>query len=200
MNSLQYKKISLPVMALLLWLSAGTGAVYAQDKGTPPLYTGQDMLFLINMISHHQQAVDMSALVPGRDVPKAFREFTGQVGRGQAAEIRLMESMLELAASRGLDVPTERTGHDHSQMEGMLTPEQMAELAAAEGDEFLRMWLQGMIYHHQGAITMANKQQRHQLETGRRPYGMDVLVEEIIVVQRSEINMMEKWLDEWNLR
>lgn len=192
----QITRKALLAPALLCLCLAGA---HGQDSTGQPLYTEQDMLFLIIMITHHQQAVDMAAMVPGREVPEAFRAFTEQVGRGQAAEIRLMESMLELAAGRGLDAPMERTGHDHHEMEGMLSPRQMEELAAAEGDEFLRLWLEGMIFHHRGAITMANRQQQHQLDTGRRPYGMDVLVEEIIVVQRGEIHMMERWLEEWAL-
>lgn len=191
--------------ALLFPVLAGQ-ALLAQGPGgsaAAPLYTEQDMLFLINMITHHQQAVDMAALVPERIDPERFPEFSyfaGQVGRGQAAEIRLMESMLELAASRGLDAPMQHTGHDHHRMDGMLTPQQMQALAAAQGEEFVRLWLEGMIYHHEGAITMANMQQRHQLDTGRRPYGMAVLVEEIIVVQRAEINQMHRWLDQYGLR
>lgn len=199
MNSLLASTFIRGCFALVTGLGA-MAIANAQQDGTPPLYTDQDMMFLINMITHHQQAVDMSAMVPGRKVPEEFRAFTEQVGRGQAAEIRIMESMLELAASRGLDAPMERTGHDHQHMQGMLTPQQMEELEAAQGDEFLRLWLEGMIYHHQGAIIMANAQQQHQRESGRRPYGLSHLVEEIIVVQRAEINQMSGWLDEWELR
>lgn len=172
----------------------------AQESSQAPLYTEQDLTFLINMITHHQQAVDMGALVPGRSDRPQFRRFADYVARAQAGEIKLMESYLQLAAERGQDVPTERTSHDHQHMEGMLSPAQMEALAAAEEEEFERLWLEGMIFHHEGAIIMANEQQRHQLETGRRPYGLAVLVEEIIEVQRAEISQMETWLDEWNLR
>ena len=185
--------------ALVFCITASVFAI-AQRDDAPPLYTDQDMMFLVNMIAHHQQAVEMAALVPGRDVPDEFSAFTEQVGRGQAAEIRMMNALLDLAESRGLTTPMRHMEHAHHQMTGMLTPEQMQALAAAEGEEFLRLWLEGMIYHHQGAITMANAQQVHQLDNGRRPYGMDVLVEEIIVVQRAEINMMDQWLDAWGLR
>lgn len=199
MNTLVPKRVW-PVAIALVFCMTAVLPVRAQSKSAPALYTEQDMLFLVNMIAHHQQAVEMAALVPGRDVPDEFSAFTEQVGRGQAAEIRMMNSLLDLAESRGLTTPMRHMDHAHHLMEGMLTPEQMQALAAAEGEEFLRLWLEGMIYHHKGAITMANAQQVHQLDTGRRPYGMDVLVEEIIVVQRAEISMMEQWLDEWGLR
>jgi uncharacterized protein (DUF305 family) len=199
MNTLVPERAWPVAIALVFCLTAAV-SVRAQGDDTPALYTDQDMMFLVNMIAHHQQAVAMAALVPGRDVPEEFTGFTEQVGRGQAAEIRMMNALLDLAESRGLTTPMRHMDHAHHQMDGMLTPEQMQALAAAEGEEFLRLWLEGMIYHHKGAITMANAQQVHQLDTGRRPYGMDVLVEEIIVVQRAEISMMEQWLNEWGLR
>jgi uncharacterized protein (DUF305 family) len=84
-------------------------------------------------------------------------------------------------------------------MDGMLSSAQMRTLAESSGAEFERLWLEGMIYHHQGAIDMAEAQQAQQRETGRRPYELAVLVEEIIVEQRAEITKMRDWLDEWGL-
>ncbi len=42
-------------------------------------------------------------------------------------------------------------------MPGMLTPEEMAALAAAHGEAFDRLFLEGMIKHHEGAITMVQR-------------------------------------------
>ena len=56
-----------------------------------------------------------------------------------------------------------------------------------------------MIVHHEGALTMGRAQQRRQFESGRQPYGIDVLVDEILVVQRAEIVKMKAWLTEWGL-
>lgn len=194
-------RLSFPQLLLAALLCLGTLAGNSHAQGSAaPLYTEQDMRFLINMITHHQQAVDMAALVPARSDRAQFQRFARYVGRAQEAEIRLMESFLELAASRGLDVPGEPTGHDHRHMDGMLSPEQMEALAATEGAEFERLWLEGMIFHHEGAITMANAQQDHQQTTGRRPYGVAALLEDIIVEQRAEIHRMEEWLQAWGLR
>jgi uncharacterized protein (DUF305 family) len=41
-------------------------------------------------------------------------------------------------------------------MPGMLSPAQMARLAAASGPEFDRLFLEGMIQHHQGALDMVD--------------------------------------------
>jgi uncharacterized protein (DUF305 family) len=81
----------------------------------------------------------------------------------------------------------------------MLSKAQMAALAAATGAEFERLWLQGMIYHHEGALGMGRAQQQRQFESGRQPYGIDVLVDDILVVQRAEITRMRAWLTQWGL-
>ena len=109
-----------------------------------------------------------------------------------------MSSLLQLARDRGIEVPQHEM-HGDPPMEGMLSRAQMAALAVAKGKEFERLWLQGMIYHHQGALDMARVQQRQQFQTGRRPYGIDVLVDDIIEVQRAEIQKMHTWLRQWGL-
>jgi uncharacterized protein (DUF305 family) len=47
--------------------------------------------------------------------------------------------------------------HGGHLMAGMLTPEQLEELAAAEGEAFDRLFLEFMIFHHQGAIEMVTE-------------------------------------------
>ena len=84
-------------------------------------------------------------------------------------------------------------------MPGLLSKAQMDTLAAARGAPFERLWLEGMIVHHEGALTMGRAQQRRQYESGRQLYGIDVLVDEILVVQRAEIVKMKAWLTEWGL-
>lgn len=185
-------------LAALLVLASLTGTPRAAQESSQPLYSDQDLLFLHHMIMHHQQAVDMGQLVPSRSNRTEFVRFTDYVKRGQAAEIALMQSWLDLAATRGLEVP-DHPPHGDPPMHGMLSSAQMAALEASTGAEFERLWLEGMIFHHQGAIDMAHAQQEHQLATGRHPYGLGVLVEDILVEQRAEITKMRDWLDAWGL-
>lgn len=174
------------------------GQPAAGPAAATPLFNGRDLLFLHHMAMHHQQAVDMAALVDGRTDRQEFIRFADYIGRAQAAEIALMSSLLALAEERGLEVPP-HAPHGDPPMTSMLSSAQMKELADARGDEFVRLWLEGMIYHHQGGLDMAYAQQEQQLENGRRPYVLDVLVEDIIEVQRAEIIKMRAWLDEWGL-
>jgi uncharacterized protein (DUF305 family) len=188
-------RISLIVPILVF----GLVSAFAQlgQPESPPLYNDQDLHFLRHMIVHHQQALDMCALVPARTGREQFIRFAGYVTRAQAAEIAVMESLLDIAAERGLARPHHLAGDPP--MDGMLSKAQMEALAAASGAEFERLWLDGMIYHHEGAIAMARAQQLQQLKNGRRPYGIDVLVEDILIDQRAEIARMRAWLKEWGL-
>ena len=117
-------------------------------------YTEADVRFMQDMIPHHHQALVMSALVPERTNRNELLEVAGRIEKSQGDEIKFMKNWL---AERGEVVP-DPTAHDamhmHHTMTGMATPEQMAELEAADGAEFDRMFLELMIEHHKGALTM----------------------------------------------
>ena len=117
-------------------------------------YTEADVRFMQDMIPHHHQALVMSALVPERTNRNELLEVAGRIEKSQGDEIKFMKNWL---AERGEVVP-DPTAHDamhmHHTMTGMATAEQMAELEAADGAEFDRMFLELMIEHHKGALTM----------------------------------------------
>lgn len=130
-------------------------------------YTEADVSFMQGMIHHHAQALEMTALIPSRTDTEAIRRMGLRMEISQADEIGLMERWLR---DRGQTVPEwggagamghSAMGHegmDHgaeeTMMPGMLTPQQMERLAAAEGREFDRLFLELMIQHHEGAIVM----------------------------------------------
>jgi len=194
-------------VSLVLIGIATAGAMAAEPIATPPagnagavapLYTQDDLLFLSHMIVHHEQALELAALVPSRTHREEFVRFARYVDGGQRAEIEQMKSLLSLAADRGMPIPHHEMTGDPP-MHGMLSKAQMAQIAAASGAEFERLWLQGMIYHHEGAMDMGRAQQQREYESGRQPYGIDVLVDDILVVQRGEITKMKNWLVQWGL-
>jgi len=179
------------------WFAAALLAS-ADAAAQQPLFNMQDLHFMHHMSVHHAQALDMAELVPARSERPEFRQFADYVYRAQLKEIDMMQSLIDLAAERGIEMHMMPLDGDPP-MAGMLSSAQMRALVQASGAEFERLWLEGMIYHHQGAIDMAEAQQAQQLESGRRPYGLAVLVEEIIVEQRGEITKMRDWLVEWGL-
>jgi uncharacterized protein (DUF305 family) len=185
------------VLALLAGLAAAT-SVGAADEPASPLYTPEDLLFLTHMIIHHQQAIEMAALVPSRSNREQFLKFARYIDGAQKAEIDHMQGLLHAARDRGLQIPSHEM-HGDPPMQGMLSKAQMAALAAANGKEFERLWLKGMIYHHEGAMTMGLEQQKREFDSGRQPYGIDMMVDDILTVQRGEITKMKGWLSAWGL-
>lgn len=177
---------------------AGPTAGAGPASGARALYTPEDLSFLDHMIMHHAQAVEMAALMEGRTTRAELIRFAGYLADAQSVEIDMMHSLLEMAQSRGLVVPTHEMGGD-PMMAGMLSSAEMAALAASKGAEFERRWLEGMIVHHEGGLAMSRVQELQQAAEGRQPYGLAVILDEILVVQRAEIAQMHRWLDEWGL-
>jgi uncharacterized protein (DUF305 family) len=186
------------VANLLLPFVVSTAVAAQSPDGAAALSTEEDLLFLSHMIVHHEQALELTALVPSRTNREELIRFARNVDGAQKAEIDQMQSLLKLAADRGMTIPRHEL-HGDEPMPGILSKAQMNAVAAANGTAFERLWLEGMIVHHEGALTMGRAQQRRQFDRGRRPYGIDVLVDEILVVQRAEIGKMKVWLTEWSL-
>jgi len=117
-------------------------------------YSPADVEFMQDMIPHHHQATAMAALVSDRTNWAPLIDIAGRIDAAQADEIEFMQRWLD---ERGEDVPDpthHHAMHMSHDMAGMATPEQMAELAASDGVAFDRLFLELMIVHHQGAITM----------------------------------------------
>ncbi|MEM1080935.1 MAG: DUF305 domain-containing protein, partial [Pseudomonadota bacterium] len=132
-------------------LSADAATAIAASR-----HSRADVRFMQDMIPHHHQATEMAALVADRTNWPPLVEIAGRIDAAQADEIEFMQGWL---TDRGLQAPVpshHHAMHMHHDMAGMATPEQMAELAASEGVEFDRLFLELMIVHHQGAITMVD--------------------------------------------
>jgi uncharacterized protein (DUF305 family) len=116
-------------------------------------FTEPDVKFMQGMIGHHAQAIEMTELLYSRTNRDDMRALAKRIDISQADEINMMKHWLEV---RGQQVPDEHAHHMHGAtlMPGMLTQEEMDRLAAAKGDEFDRLFLEGMIKHHGGALTM----------------------------------------------
>ncbi|HEX2167589.1 MAG TPA: DUF305 domain-containing protein, partial [Longimicrobiales bacterium] len=118
-----------------------------------PGYTVADVKFMQHMIGHHAQALVMTAMVPTHGAGERLQFLAEKIEISQQDEIALMERWLEKR-----DQPVPPPGYmDHMMMPGMLTPDQLAQLDAARGREFERLFLQFMIQHHQGALQMVDE-------------------------------------------
>ncbi len=120
-------------------------------------YSPADALFMQDMIPHHNQAVQMAELVADRTNTPALVDVAGRINASQADEIDFMQQWLR---ERGEDVPdptAHSAMHTTHKMAGMASPEKMAELATLKSTDFDRLFLQLMIPHHEGAVTMVEE-------------------------------------------
>ena len=115
-----------------------------------------DMQFMQGMIGHHAQALEMTALLRSRTRSEDMKKLAERIEVSQEDEIRMMREWL---GERGQKQPDPHAHHAAGArlMPGMLTPQEMARLAAAEGPAFDRLFLEYMIKHHEGALTMVKE-------------------------------------------
>ncbi len=120
-------------------------------------YSPDDVRFMQDMIPHHHQALEMARLATDRTNRPELIDVAGRINASQNDEIEFMRQWLE---QRGEPVPeptADEAMHTTHKMAGMATPEQMAELAEAQGTDFDRLFLSFMITHHKGAVKMVEK-------------------------------------------
>jgi uncharacterized protein (DUF305 family) len=110
------------------------------------------------MITHHAQAVEMTALIASHTENKELRSLGARISHSQSDEMRFMKRWLEARGEPVSPAMPEMPGMDMSShsmiMPGMLTSKQMEALKNAKGAEFDRLFLTGMIQHHNGALIM----------------------------------------------
>ncbi|RRO18353.1 DUF305 domain-containing protein [Saccharopolyspora rhizosphaerae] len=143
--------------------------------------------YLRGMIAHHQQAVEMTALTAERAQNAKLRALSDRISGAQAPEIGMMQGWLD---TRGVGHGGQG-GHHHGVMPGMATPEQLAQLAAARGADYDRLFLQLMIAHHEGAVTMAT-----QLLTTGRDEQVHEMAQDVLATQQDEIATMRALQEE----
>lgn len=147
-------------------ISAGEAVVLSRSG-----FTSDDVAFMQHMIVHHAQAVDMVELLQTRGSHPTVGRLGQRIALSQEAEMALMRDWL-MERGQALEMPgmgaasadmghSGHTGHtmpasDTPIMAGMLSPAQMQALAATTGPAFDRLFLEGMIRHHQGALDMVD--------------------------------------------
>ncbi len=119
-------------------------------------HTAADVRFMQNMIGHHAQAMEMTALLASRTASAEMRKLALRIDVSQADEIKMMREWLQ---ARGVAQAAEHVHHTPAgmPMPGMLSRQEMARLAASTGTEFDRLFLESMIQHHEGALVMVRE-------------------------------------------
>ena len=173
MGPAAYARMKTPLL-LVIATAACAGASTHQTTVSPPApapapvpgradsgraaYTAADVHFVSGMIGHHAQAIQMAGWAPSHGASPALRVLCERIVVAQNDEIVFAQRWLR--EHNELVPPADPRGHvmpgmDHPMlMPGMLTPDQMAQLDAARGPQFDRLFLTFMIQHHRGALTM----------------------------------------------
>lgn len=182
------------------------GAPGAPSKKLPSATSGvatprsqADIEFMQGMIMHHSQAVEMTALIPSHTKNKDVRMLGQRISLSQSDEIRFMKHWLIVrGALVSMAMPgmpdMDSNGNPMPAMPGMLTPEQMHALEQAEGAEFDRTFLAGMMQHHKGALVMV----KQLFDTPGAGQDADLFdfATDVDNTQRAEISIMEDMLKE----
>lgn len=163
-------------MILALALALSLSGCATGENASP--YSAKETNFASMMIPHHEQAIVMSDLALVNTTNPALLQLAQQIKAAQGPEIEQMRTWG--------DVDTEM--HSGHVMAGMLTDEEIAQLKSAKGVAFDRLFLEGMIKHHEGAIMMAEM-----ILDSKNP-EVTTLAQEIITAQQIEIDLMKSLL------
>ncbi|WP_067892907.1 DUF305 domain-containing protein [Nocardia vaccinii] len=162
------------------------GMNHSAASSTAPTRTDfdtADVTFLQMMYPHHAQAVEMSKMVPSRSQNQQLIALAAKIEAAQAPE---MTKFADLLHSFGKPAPSATMDHP---MGGVMSQGQMTALGQASGAAFDKMWLQMMIEHHKGAVTMSNTE----LADGSNA-EVKALAQGIITAQQAEITQMQDML------
>jgi uncharacterized protein (DUF305 family) len=188
-------------------LAIGLTAPVRVSAQKPPSYTAADVRFMQGMIGHHAQALAMTALIPSRSSRQDIRMLGQRITVSQKDEIAMMRQWLrdrhqrvpardsqpggQTMAGNSMNMPG--MAMSDTLMPGMLTSEQLAELARTTGDAFDKLFLADMIRHHEGALVMVKSL------LGTTGSGQEAEVfrfaSEVDTDQRAEIARMNALLD-----
>ncbi|ALO12718.1 hypothetical protein AQF52_7132 [Streptomyces venezuelae] len=163
--------------------SASASADASAEAAAPGAFNDADVMFAQMMIPHHEQALEMAKLADGRAQDPEVRKLVAAIEQAQDPEIRKMKAWL-----KGWGKPAS-AGAGHG-MAGMMSAQDMKDLAAVKGEAFDRKFAELMIAHHDGAVAMAKDEQKN----GRNASAKK-LADDVVRTQSTEIAELRKILD-----
>ncbi|MGE2692090.1 DUF305 domain-containing protein [Mycolicibacterium pulveris] len=156
--------------------------------GEPAGYNAEDVAFATNMIPHHEQAIELSAMVPDRSTNPELIALAEQISATQQPEINTLRVFL-VQWNENPDAATGEGHAHHGDMQGMVDEATMAQLRSLSGQEFDTLWLESMISHHEGAVDMA----RAEVANGEN-VDAKRMAQTMIDTQQAEITQMQQML------
>jgi uncharacterized protein (DUF305 family) len=151
-----------------------------------PKHNAADVTFAQEMIPHHQQALDMAAMVPSRTTNRELVVMAKHIALDQHAQIDTLQGLLQ---QWGEQAAPAHMGHGGMGMDGMVDAATMDRLPTLTGAAFDDLWLRSMIIHHQGAVAMAEPE----IARGEDPTAVR-MAKVIVDWQQLEIGRMHAML------
>jgi uncharacterized protein (DUF305 family) len=145
------------------------------------------------MIAHHTQALEMTALRPGRSSSEELRLMALRIELSQADEIKMMQQWLTARGEALPDPHAQHPGHSAA-MPGMASAEEMSRLAASRERDFDRLFLELMIKHHHGALVMVDE--LFAAAGAGQESDIFAFASDVVDDQRIEIDRMAAMLEE----
>lgn len=188
------KRLALALVATLALLGAACGNdddnPALQEGASPVAHNDADVAFAQGMIPHHEEAVKMSEMALEQAGSPKVKDLARRIKEAQGPEISQMKGWLQdwnqpVTPAQGGGMPG-MSGMSGTKMPGMMSDGEMGRLEKAGGAAFDKLFLEGMIRHHEGAVMMAEEEQTK----GQFP-DAKALASRIIQAQQAEITEMK---------
>ncbi len=180
------RAVAVAATAVLALVLAACGT--SSDKTATSDHNSQDVAFAQGMIPHHAQAVEMAKLASSRAASPEVKTLAAKIEAAQQPEIDAMGGWLSSWGEPTID-PGGSMGHSMHAGDGMMSSDDMATMEGMNGAAFDRMFLEGMIKHHEGAIKMAETEKaKGKFEPAK------AMATAITTSQQAEIDQMKKLL------
>ena len=150
--------------------------------------TKADVEFMQGMIAHHAQAIVMAKLAEANSTNTQLLKLSRKIDQSQVPEIRIMQDWLR----RNEQFAPDTASWHNLQMDGMLSADEIKALGAAKGAEFDRLFLVGMIKHHEGAIKMVDD--LFKSPGAGQEVDTNVFANDVVTAQTAEIGIMRNLL------
>ncbi|MFN0141978.1 MAG: DUF305 domain-containing protein [Mycobacterium sp.] len=181
--------------AAIVLSSCGTAATQNQGLSASATsaeqvaaHNADDVMFAQMMIPHHQQAIELAAMVPDRSSNPDVIALAAKIVGEQQPEIDMMKALL-LQWNVDPNEMSHESGHAGMAMTGMVNDATMVRLDSLKGASFDMLWLQSMISHHEGAIAMA----KSEIADGKSA-DMTTVAADIVAAQQAEIDQIKQML------
>lgn len=184
--------VAAALVAALMVAGCGKSSDYSQstDKSA---HNRADEVFATGMIPHHQQGLDLSALVPNHSTDPQLVKLASGIAAAQGPQIQRLKGFIVQwsdEADSHAGGQEDNGGMADMPMHGMVDQATMTKLASLDGPDFDKLWLQSMIGHHRGAVEMAQAEIDNGLNT-----DAVTMAHNIVTTQQAEIDQMTKMLE-----